>query len=401
MKLTVLHRLVVLAALIAGLAAPSLTAAAAPARPASNQAAFAVIDRLLAADGQFAMQADKKKLPSERKTPTPAEEKTPAATNKPCTSSSDALLGVLGGNRADFEDEFGAPADDADAADFAIGEIYTDIHGYDSINVFWDNDVALHIQLNANTGWTETKALSTANEFLPSDVQLDSKATELDGGELLYAGSSEALGGEISRSTYRSYKVGGTAGDLRVILIPGDKDTFAKVDIAIGAGDEFGGGSSVPTKEATAEPTAKSKTLPRATEAPVKTPTSKKKGGTVAPDEYLTNIRSEVDTRQKEMDRFVEIIGLGAAATDADITDLTDILVSWSALPAYDAPSGYAEIDDAYTSLSENLASAATNLIVYFGDTTDTTSLDTASASLTTARTLLSDLDTLLKNEGY
>lgn len=56
---------------------------------------------------------------------------------------------------------------------------------------------------------------------------------------------------------------------------------------------------------------------------------------------------------------------------------------------------------DTHTSLSENLASAATNLIVYFGDTTGTTSLDTASASLTTARTLLSDLDTLLKNEGY
>lgn len=400
MKLTVIQRLVVLATLIVGLAAPTLTAAASPAGPASKQDVFAVIDPLLAADGQFAMQADKKKLPSE-KTPTPAEEKTPAATNKPSTSSSDALVGVLGGNRADFEDEFGAPADDADAADFAIGEVYTDIRGYDSIIVFWDNDVALHIQLNANTGWTETKALSTANEFLPSDVQLDSKATELDGGELLYAGSSEALGGEISRSTYRSYKVGGTAGDLRVILIPGDNDTFATVDIAIGAGDEFAGGSSVPTEEATAEPTAKPKTLPRATEAPVKTPISKNKSGNVDPDEYLTNIRTEVDTRQQEMDRFTEIIGLGADASDADITDLSNILVSWSALRTYDAPSGYEEIADAYASLSENLSSAATNFITYIGDTSDKTPLDTAAASLKTARTLLSDLDTLLKNEGY
>ena len=400
MKLTVFQRLVVLATLIVGLVAPTLTAAAAPAQAASNQDAFAVIDRLLAANEQFAMQADKKKLPRE-KTPTPAEEDTPAAKGKTSASSSDALLGVLGGNRADFEDEFGTPVDDADATDFALGEVYEDIRGYNSIIVFWDEDIALHIQLNANTGWTETKALSTAGQFLPSDVELDNEATELDGGELLYAGSSVALGDEISRSTYRSYDVGGTAGDLRVILIPGDGDTFATVDIAIGAGDEFAGGSFVPTEEATAEPTAKPKTLPRATEAPAKTPASTKKGGTVDPDEYLTNIRSEVDTRQQEMDRFVEIIGLGADATDADITDLTDILVSWSALPTYDAPSGYEEIDDTYKSLSENLASAATNIIVYFGDTSDTTSLDTASASLKTARTLLSDLDTLLTDEGY
>jgi hypothetical protein len=70
-------------------------------------------------------------------------------------------------------------------------------------------------------------------------------------------------------------------------------------------------------------------------------------------------------------------------------------------MPTYDAPSGYEEIDDAYTSLSENLASAATNIIVYFGDTTDKTPLDTAGASLRTAKTLLSDLDTLLTDEGY
>ncbi|MGI8485616.1 MAG: hypothetical protein ACR2OU_15310 [Thermomicrobiales bacterium] len=296
MKLTVIQRLVVLATLIVGLAAPTLTAAASPTRMAGSQDGFAVIDRLL--DGQLAMQADKKKLPREKKTPTPVEEDTPAAKGKTSSSSSDALLGMLGGNRADFEDEFGTPVDDADAGDFAIGEVYEDIRGYDSIIVFWDEDIALHIQLNAKTGWSETKALSTAEQFLPTDVELDSEATELDGGELLYAGSSEALGEEISRSTYRSYDVGGTAGDLRVILIPGDDETFATVDLAIGAGDEYTGGSSEPTKKATAEPTAKPKTLPRVTEEPAKTPTSKKKGGTVDPDEYLTNIRAEVDTRQ-------------------------------------------------------------------------------------------------------
>ncbi len=408
-KVVVVQRLAVLIALMVGLTAPAMTAAA-PARTAGTNGSFSTIDRLLAADSTLGFQADRKKLPDEEtptpedeETPTVEDEQTPTEVDQETPATDDALFGVLGGTRVDFEDEFGTPVDDADASDFALGEVYKDIRGYDSIIVFWDDDVALHIQLNAKTGWSETKSLSTAGQFLPTDVELDSNATELDGGELLYTGSSEALSQEVSRSTYRSYNVGGTAGDLRVILIPGNDDTFATVDVAIGAGDEFAGGSAQPTEE----PTATARKTPRATEVPAKTPRATeesktpKTGGTTNADEYLTNIRTEVDARQKEVDRFYEIIGLGADATDADFDDLTDILVSWSALPAYDAPSGFEDIDDAYTSLSENLSSASANIIVYFGDTTDQDSLDQAVASLKTADTLLTDLDEMLTTEGY
>ncbi len=299
-----------------------------------------------------------------------------------------------------FVDEFGTPSDDANAGDFSTGEVYTDIRGYDSIVVFWDNDIALHIQLNAKTGWTEDKSLSTAGEFLPADVELDSSSSDLDGGELLYAGSSAALGDEISRSTYRTYKVGGTAGDLRVILIPGQNNDFATVDLAIGAGDEYTGGSAQPT----AEPTVRSKKTPRATEESNPTPRAtekSQKGGALSDDEYLSSIRQEVDTRQKEMTRFNEILAAGADATSSDISELTDILVSWSSLPTYAAPSGYQEIDDAYQSLSENLSTASANIITFLSDTNNKDALNTAVASLKTASTLLSDLDTMLTTVGY
>jgi len=436
-QVVVVQRLVVLIALIVGLTAPALTAAT-PSRAAGPHGSFARIDRLLAADSTLGFQADKKKLPEEEtptaedvetptavdeetptavdeetptavdeetptavdeETPTAVDEETPTAPDEQAPATNDALFGVLGGTRADFEDEFGTPVDDADASDFALGEVYADIRGYDSIIVFWDNDVALHIQLNAKTGWSETKSLSTAGQFLPTDVELDSNATELDGGELLYAGSSEALSQEVSRSTYHSYDVGGTSGDLRVILIPDDSNTFATVDIAIGAGDEFAGGSAQPT----AEPTAKARKTPRATEEPSKTPRAteeSKTGGTANADEYLTNIRTEVDARQKELDRILEIVDAGDSATVADTREFNQIFKDWLTLPTFEAPTGYEEIDDAYTSLVKNLADASSNLDLGVS-TNDDSLIELAASQLQTAGTLLTDLDEMLTTEGY
>ena len=402
MRLNALQRIVVLLILVAGLLAPSLTAAAAPAPLTSRQQAYALIDQLLAgtadANDLLAAQSNRKKLPREdRETPTPEDEEDTPVDEGDSGSTSDALIGVLGGERADFEDEFGPSADDADADDFAYGEVYEGIRGYDTISVFWEDDVALHIQLNANKGWSESRALTLAEQFLPADVELDSDPVELDEGELLYAGSSEALGEVVGRSTYRDYEVGGRPGDLRVILVPGDDDTFMTVDIAIGAGDEYAGGSGT-TVEPTAEPTKKPRKSTRATEEPVES-----SGGDLDADEYLTSVREQVDKQSTQLDRFYEILGLGSDATDADFTELTDILIDWMLLPELEAPEGYEEIDDAYTSLSKNLSDASLNLTTFLaaGANGDQSLLDDARAQLQTASTLLADLDDLLSAEGY
>lgn len=318
-----------------------------------------------------------------------ANEKQLPAVNR---QADDALDLVLGGTRDAWEDEYGEPADDRDADDFAIGEIYEDISGYDTVIVFWDDDQALHIQLNARSSWTESRALSRAERFLPEDVDLDSRSDELDGGELIYLGESDLLSDAVSRSTYRDYEVGGSRGDLRVILVPSEDDAerFVTVDIAIGQGDEYAGGADVdddPTPTPELKPTEE----------------DDDDGGDVDADadEYLTAIRGEVDGRQAEIDRFFEILGTGENLTDADFEELTTILANWAALPVYDAPRGYDEIDDAYSELVTEFANVSVGIISYLLDPTDEASFESATASLTNVASLLTTLDTLLTAEGY
>ncbi|MGC4107337.1 MAG: hypothetical protein QM753_13520 [Thermomicrobiales bacterium] len=410
MKRTIVARWAVLVAMLVGLLAPtlSMTAAAAPmANTAQAEASLAYVNALLAQsdDGD-------KKLPDEEETQTPEDEETPASRDDRGTSSDDALIGVLGGTRDDFEDEFGKAADDRDADDFATGVIYEDIRGFESIQVYWsEDDLALHIVLNASRDWTESRALSQAEDFLPADVELDEDAEELDGGELLFLGSSDALADVTDRSLYREYEVGGRPGDLRVILIPGDDNKFASVDIAIGDGDEFQSAGGRTTRE-TPEPTKESRTS-RKTPTPTeetrttrKTPTPTEKsgrsGGKEDADTYLADVRDTVDTRQKELDRFYEIISLGSSATNADFDELTTIVGGWLESPTLTAPAGYEKIDKAFTSMNNNFMSASLSFIVWIGDPdANASSLDEMSTYLKSAQSDLTTLDDLLKDEGF
>lgn len=408
MKRSIVSRWAVLVAMLVGLLAPtvSMSAAASPAAggPARAEASLAYINTLLAqGDGD-------KKLPDETETPT--ETDVPASRDRGSSTANDALIGVLGGDRTDFEDEFGTPADDRDASDFATGAIYEDIRGFDSIQVYWsDDDVALHIVLNASRDWTEARALTQAEDFLPTDVELDQNPEELDGGELLYLGSSNALADVTDRATYRDLEVGGRPGDLRVILIPGSGDKFSTVDIAIGAGDEFTGAASGKTSRETPEPTKASRTsreTPEPTKAsrtsretPEPTARSGKKGSAADADTYLADVRDAVDTRQQELDRFYEIIGLGADATDADFTELTNIVAGWLEIPAIEAPDGFQEIDDAFTSMNNNFMGAALSFVTWISDTkANASSLDDMSKYLKDAQADLTTVDGLLSDEG-
>lgn len=373
MKRNILSRWAVLVVMLMGLVAPTLsaTASAAPGSLGRASSSLAGVDALLA-------QADDKKQSD---------------------SGDDALVGVLGGTRADFEDEFGTPADDRDASDFATGEIYEDIRGFDTIQVYWsEDDIALHIILNASRDWTESRALSQAEDFLPTDVDLDTEPEELDGGELLYLGSSDALAGVTDRTLYRDLEVGGRPGDLRVILIPGDGDNFATVDIAIGQGDEFGGSTTTTTKTTkttreTPEPTKESKTGKKST--------TTTKGSTADADQYLADVRDQVDTRQEELGRVIEILSLGSDITDADITELTTIITGWAEPTDLTAPDGYEEIADAYSAMNDDFLNASVSFVTWLSDTeANASSLDDFISYLTSAQTDITTLDSLLTDEG-
>ncbi|MGC4189769.1 MAG: hypothetical protein QM589_00860 [Thermomicrobiales bacterium] len=396
MKRTIVSRWAVLVAMLVGLMAPtvSMSAAAAPLNgPARAEASLAYVNALLAESGD-----DDKKLPDE--TETPVDEETPEPRDDRSSSSDDALIGVLGGDRVDFEDEFGEPADDRDADDFATGEIYEDIRGFDTIQVYWsDDDVALHIILNASRDWTESRALAQAEDFLPSDVDLDSDPEELDGGELLYLGGSDALADVTDRATYRDLDVGGRPGDLRVILIPGDDDTFATVDIAIGSGDEFESAGNSRSNRETPEPTEETKTTRKKTPEP--TEESGRRGSSQDADQYLADVRDMVDTRQQELDRFFEIIGLGSSATEADFDELTNIVAGWLDSPTIEAPDGYEKIDKAFTSMNDNFMNAAMSFATWISDPdANESALDDMSTYLTDAQSDLTMLDNLLSDEG-
>lgn len=404
MKRRIVSRWAVLIAMLVGLLAPTLSMTAAMAASPSTgtmraEAALGQVTSLLAQGD------DDKKLPEE--TPTP-EDETPTprdTTSRRSTSASEDMAGVLGGSRVDFEDEFGTPADDRDADDFAVGEIYEDIRGFDTVQVYWsEDDVALHIVLNASREWTETRALSQAESFLPDDVQLDQNPEELDGGELLYLGSSDALAGVTDRATYRDHEVGGRPGDLRVILVPGDDDTFATVDIAIGTGDEFQGTSSgrttTTTTRKTPEPTEETRTTSRKTPEP--TAKSRTSGrNSTSPDAYLSDVRDVVDQRQADLDRFYEIIGLGSSATDADFEELTNIVASWLEVPEIDAPAGFEAIDEAFTAMNNDFMGAALSFVTWASDPkANASALDDMSSYLKSAQANLKDVDALLTDEG-
>jgi len=403
MKRRIVARWAVLIAMLMGLMAPTVsTSVAMAASPANGtmraEAALGQMTTLLA------QADDDKKLPDD--TPTPEDEDTPtprdssSRRSSSTSSSNEDLVGVLGGSRDDFEDEFGTPVDDRDADDFAVGEIYEDIRGFDSIQVYWsEDDIALHIVLNASREWTETRALSQAEDFLPADVELDEEPEELDGGELLYLGSSDALAEVTDRTTYRELGVGGRPGDLRVILVPGEDDTFATVDIAIGSGDEFGSDSGRTTRE-TPEPTKESRTSTRKTPEP--TEKSRSTGrNTDSADQYLSDVRDVVDQRQNDLDRFYEIIGLGSSATDADFEELTNIVASWLETPTIEAPDGYEAIDKAFTKMNDDFMNAALSFVTWASDPdANASSLDDMSSYLKSAQTDLDKVDALLEDEG-
>jgi len=402
MKRSFVSRWAVLVAMLLGLLAPtlSMSAAAAPvAGPTRAEASLASVNALLAQSGD-----DDKKLPDE--TETPEDEVTPEEDDSGTTSSSDdALVGVLGGTRADFEDEFGEPADDRDADDFATGAIYEDIRGFESIQVYWsEDDLALHIILNASRDWSESRALAQAEDFLPTDVELDEQPEELEGGELLYLGSSDALADVTDRATYREFEVGGRPGDLRVILVPGEDDTFSTVDIAIGNGDEFESSAGGKTTRETPEPTEETKTTTTTSTRKTPEPTEKsgkKTSGTEDADQYLADVRDLADTRQQELDRFYEIIGLGSSATDADFDELTTIVSGWLEAPSLTAPDGYEDLDDAVTSMNNNFMGAALSFVTWASDPeANESSLDDMSTYLKDAQSDITTVDDLLKDEG-
>jgi hypothetical protein len=90
-------------------------------------------------------------------------------------------------------------------------------------------------------------------------------------------------------------------------------------------------------------------------------------------DEYLTTVQDELDTLVDESDRVVEILELAEAgdATSAEVEEINDIFVSWAEYPdvaaELEAPSEYADIEDAYLDLADSVGETGEAWEVYWG----------------------------------
>jgi hypothetical protein len=289
-------------------------------------------------------------------------------------SSSDEVILGIGYSRALFEDENGGPSDDSGADEFETGEEYTGIGDYDAINIFWVDDFAAHIVVTLEDELSEDDAYDAALTFLPSTADVETRAEELDGGELLYTGHADDIETIFDEEVYEEFGVGGEPGDVRVILVPGEND-FAVLDIAIGLGEEFAGGPGTTTDP-----------------DPGEDPSGEA-------EEYLATVRESTDQLLDEVATFNDLFLGGTQLSDAEIDILVEILVHWATVStesdAVTPPDGYEEIQETFEDATASLEQVSA--VFAEGENAD---FEEGIAHFEDAEVLLNELDDLLTAEG-
>ncbi len=170
--------------------------------------------------------------------------------------------------------------------------------------------------------------------------------------------------------------------------------------------DDAGGSTGPnddPTEEPTDDPTEEPSDDP--TEEPTDDPTEEPSGDA---DEYLETVSDTAADWQDSIDRFSEIIGLGAEATEDDNAELADILITWSEAPdvaaEVEAPAGLEDIQAAYEDFADELAAASDAIVEYLATDLDSPEADAAFDDFITAienaEDLSAELDDLLTDAG-
>jgi hypothetical protein len=302
----------------------------------------------------------------------------PAASGSSSGSNGDVEL-VIGGDIDEIEEGLGAPEDDADEDDFSIGTEYAGFGDFETVNIFWLNDTAAHISVELADQIALDDAFDLAVEMFPSDVVAEEDSETLDDGSVLHLGESDEVADLFTDADYEEFEVGGSAGDVRIILVPG-QEGITQIDVAIGVGDEFeGAGNSGSNSGSTDDPVD------------------------ADAEEYLAAVRDAQTQMEEDILAFTDLIANAATWTDADIDDLVDILTRWSALEAdaaaLDVPDGMEDIHATYEDAAAALADVALNLTAFLTEN-DEAALDQAFASLGEASALISELDVLLTDAG-
>lgn len=141
------------------------------------------------------------------------------------------------------------------------------------------------------------------------------------------------------------------------------------------------------------------------TEEPTDDPTEEPLGDS---DEYLTTVSDTAADWQDSIDRFGEILAQGGDITDAESTELGEIITAWISAPAtaaeLEAPAGLDDVQGAYEDYADELSNAGLAFTDWATAEVDSleedAALDDFTAALEEAQTLYTDLEDLLADAG-
>ncbi|MEJ7901719.1 MAG: PT domain-containing protein, partial [Thermomicrobiales bacterium] len=311
--------------------------------------------------------------PTDDPTEEPTEEPTDDPTEEP-SADGDAYVEDVQGeldNLADQADRFDVLYSDATSGDLTQAEIGDAIEELNSLAADWVEYPDVAAEIIAPEGLEDIE-----------DAYLDLADTFGETGELWEAYWAIPLVDPGEDEALDAFE--GSFADAQ--------DGIDEVQELL---DEVSGSTGPSTDDPTEEPT----------EDPLEDPTEEPAGDS---DEYLTTVSDTAADWQDSIDRFSEIIGLGADATDAEFTELTEILVAWAEAPdvaaELDAPSGLEDVQTAFEDFADELSVASVAIADYLGTDPESPEADAAFDDFITAienaEDLLAELDDLLADAG-
>jgi hypothetical protein len=257
------------------------------------------------------------------------------------------LRGRFGGNRADFENAYGEPADDEER-DYPVGFVYG-VDGFRRLSVFFHRGYVAYITALAarDAPWTQSEAEGIAFAFLPADWEQTGPPIQTDDGDLLIPGHSPYMETRFSAATYERYDAQGEPGDVFFLLRLDADAEVTGVEVGLGNNvqaplDEGDEGDEDVGDEVDVDPEAA---------------------------EYLDDVRSQFDRLVASVDEFGRIITDPEFTTDGALFDrLVEILVLWSSArvnaQSLDPPADYEDLHRTFTEYAGLLSGASIDLTI-------------------------------------
>lgn len=233
-------------------------------------------------------------------------EATPGEVLVATPAASEAVTGWLGAEREQFERAWGEPANIAREDDYPFGVQY-DVDQFALVQVYYDNDRAIHITLYANrpldlsfaephrADWSVRQARSRARHYLPPDVVIDLDHAYVNAGnEVAIPCRSDELAVRLGSDVYERYGALGEAGECQITLRVNQANEISVIEVGLGDGSPAAWLQDL-------SPLSDEETI------------------------YLGGIEASIDTLDASVDVFQDLIG----SDDLDIALVNQELTRW------------------------------------------------------------------------